>query len=89
MNDFQKNFKVIVDAYPVIAEKIKLFWGHQEFTDLVNDLLHNTRDNSRIGFPMQVTVALFDLQERHDRNFPHLAQKTVNERTLTHRSAAF
>ena len=89
MSDFQKNFKVVADAYPVIAEKIKLFWGYQEFTNLVNDLLHNTRDKSRGGFPMHVTAALFELQERHDKRFPELAQKTVSDQNLGYRSEAF
>ena len=86
MSDLQKNFNVVADSFPSIAKKIKLFWGHQEFTDLMHDLLNNTRDHSRAGFPLDVTAALLELQERHDRLFPQFAETSVNVRMLSHRA---
>ena len=89
MSDLQKSFNVIAADFPSIGAKIKLFWGHQEFTDLTHELLNSTRDHSRVGFPLAVTAALFDLQDRHDRLFPQLAEPRSNARILSHRPVPF
>ncbi len=88
MSDLQDNFNVVLNAFPSIAKKIKLFWGYQDFTDLMQDLLYNTRDHSRAGFPLAVATALFELQTLHDRTFPQLSEKSSNERTLSYRPLA-
>ena len=85
MNDLQKQLNTIADAYPVIGKKIELFWGHQEFTDLLRDLFHNSRDHIRDGFAVPVASALMDLQEEHDQQFPHLMHPTPNTRSLEYR----
>ena len=85
MSALQENFSVVLGAYPGIAEKLKLFWGHQEFTDLLDDLLNNTRDHQRAGFPAEVSVALWELQELHDKVFPKFAEKKGIGWTLNYR----
>jgi hypothetical protein len=86
VNQIQQTFNVIAEAFPSIARKIKLFWGHQEFTDLLHDLIHSTRDHSRTGFSLQVTSALLDMQEWHDRRFPQFSIRSANARTVNHRT---
>jgi len=88
MNEVRTSYKTIVDAFPGIAAKLKLFWGEQEFSDLVHDLLNDTRDHERQGFPLEVTSALITLQYWHDRQFPQLAERTVNAWSLNFRGNA-
>ncbi len=86
MSVLQKNYQIIATAFPPIGEKIKLFWGHQDFTDLMQDLLYNTRGHSRMGFTLDVAAALLELQDLHDRTFPKFKQVSLNARALSHRS---
>lgn len=53
MSALQENYQLVLEAYPEIAKKIKIFWGNQEFTDLIDELLTNTRGHQREGFPPQ------------------------------------
>ena len=87
MSELQENHRAVANAFPIIGEKIKLFWGHQDFTDLMHDLLHNTRGNSRQGFKLDVAVALLELQELHDRVFPQFKEVSFSARSLMHRTA--
>jgi hypothetical protein len=86
LSELQKNFKVVLSAYPGIAEKIKLFWGYPEFTTLMDDLMNNTRDHQRAGFPMDVYSAFWELKERHDQAFPELAKNQDIGWTLNYRA---
>ena len=70
------NFQLIEAAHPAISVKIKLYWGHPEFTPYVDSLLHYTRTDVRQGFSMAVTSALMHLQDRHDGDFPTLVRKS-------------
>ena len=86
LNELQRNFDVVLAAYPLIAKKIKLFWGHQEFTALLDDLLTNTRGHERAGFPKEVSIALWELKQRHDHVFPKLAEHKGIEWQLNYRA---
>lgn len=85
MSEVKQSFRVVLDAYPAIAEKIKLFWGEQEFTDLVHNLINDTRDGSRKGFSFEVTSALLTLQHWHDHYFPKYCVRTRKEWALNGR----
>ncbi len=87
MRNLQENYHVVANAFPSIGKKIKLFWGHQDLTDLMHDLLHNTRGHSREGFKLDVAVALLELQELHNRVFPQFKEVSFNDRSLIHRTA--
>ena len=89
MSALQDNYQVIVETYPDIAKKVKLFWGNQEFTDLLHDLLYNTRGNARDGFPLHVMTAFLELQEIHNKVFPQFAEKSPAGRVLSHRPSDF
>lgn len=69
MSEIKQSFKTVMEAYPDLAAKIKLFWGHPEFTDLVQGLLTDTRTHTRQGFPLGVMAALMTLQEWHDHHY--------------------
>jgi hypothetical protein len=89
MSRLQKNYQVIVETYPDIARKIKFFWGNREFTDLMHELLNDTRDHSRLGFPKNVVASFLTLQALHDLTFPALSEKSYGARALSHRPSAF
>lgn len=88
MNEVRTSYKTIADAYPGIAAKLKLFWGEQEFTDFVHDLINDTREHSRQGFPLAVTSALITLQYWHDHQFPQFAERTGNAWSLNFRGSS-
>ena len=87
MSILQDRYQIVADAYPDIAKKIKVFWGYQEFTDLMHDLLQNTRSHSRVGFPFHVVTAFLELQELHNRIFPAHAEKSNSTPVLSYRQA--
>ena len=74
MVDDSPYFKVIAAAFPQIGNKIKVFWGHPEFTALMADLQTDSADRPRAGFPAEVLFAMHELQKDHDLGYPHLAQ---------------
>jgi len=89
MSDLQENYQLVAETYPEIAKKIKFFWGNQEFTDLMDDLLNNTRDHRREGFPLKVVASFIKLQQLHDQVFPTYTEKSCSAKVLSHRPSAF
>jgi hypothetical protein len=89
MTALQKNFQIVADGYPEIGVKIKLFWGSQEFTDLMHELLNDTRGHLRVGFPCNVVKSFLILQELHDRVFPKFSEKSYAPKSLSHRPSGF
>ena len=68
----RQHFLTVNSAFPSIGHKIKLFWGHPEFTRLMLDLQLDTSDRPRLGFPEEVLLALHQLELEHDSEFPQL-----------------
>jgi hypothetical protein len=89
MSLLQDNYQVIVESYPDIAKKIKLFWGSQEFTDLMHDLLNGTRDHNRAGFSRKIVGSLITLQDLHDRTFPAFTERSNYAKAFEFRPSAF
>jgi len=87
MSLLQENYQVIEDSYPEIGRKIKLFWGNQEFTDLMHELLTDTRGHVRTGFPCAVVNSFLKLQELHNTVFPQFSEKSPVRKVLSHRLA--
>lgn len=67
------NFQIIDAAFPQIARKIALFWGHAELVTYLKDLVGVADDRARAGFPSEVLFSIDQLATQHDRLFPHLA----------------
>ena len=69
------DFKLINAAFPAIGDKLKLFWGHPEFNQLMDELLVYKRGVPREGFPADVLFALSTLDSLHTAANPKLARK--------------
>lgn len=67
-------FKTVNTSFPKIGDKIRLFWGHPEFVTLMHELLTDSGDRVRVGFPAPVLFALHELAADHDHIYPHLAR---------------
>ena len=75
--DDNPHFNVINAAFPHIGERLRVYWGQQEFVSYMRELLHNTRGDTRKGFPIEVLVALQSLSDEHDNAYPHFFYKTL------------
>jgi hypothetical protein len=69
------SFATVNSAFPSIGHKIELFWGYPEFTTLMFDLQQDMGDRPRLGFPVDVMLALQNLESEHDHEFPNLQRK--------------
>jgi hypothetical protein len=70
------DFKIVNEAFPSIAAKLKLFWGHPEFNELMDELLVYKRGAPREGFPGDVLFALSTLESLHQAAHPKLVRKS-------------
>jgi hypothetical protein len=61
-----------------LARRLKDLWGGAECPGFINELIHDTRDGTRQGFPMDVAMALFKLSRKHDEAFPEHAVKNTD-----------
>ncbi len=71
------HFKVIDAAFPRIALKLEMFYGHPRFVALMHELKINNRTVPRAGFPLPVLMALDELDTLHGATYPHLQQKNL------------
>lgn len=69
------DYQLVNAAFPSIGAKLKLFWGHPEFNELMDELLVYKRGAPREGFPAEVLFALSTLESLHAGAFPTLAKK--------------
>jgi hypothetical protein len=74
-SDAHPNFIAIYQAFPHIGNKLKAYWGCQEFVSYMRNLIHDTRGGTRQGFPWDVLVALQSLLDEHFRAYPHILPK--------------
>lgn len=78
MIDEYTEFALVEQQYPHIAKNLKLFWGHQDFYNIVDILLNDTRNGKRRGFPKDIATAMFVLVSKHNECFPHLIPPVPN-----------
>lgn len=64
------DYAVVNSYYPRIGQAIVFLWGQPEFITYVNNLLTDTRDGKRQGFPGEVAPALLRLSMLHDQEYP-------------------
>jgi hypothetical protein len=69
------DFATVEAKFPKIANKIRVFWGNPEFVSLMYELQQDRSDRPRAGFPFDVLMALQNLEELHDHEFPHLKRE--------------
>lgn len=65
-----RDFKLIQQDYGRIARMLLLLWGSDMFNEYMHNLLYDTRDGQRQGFPKPIVEALLGLQATHRRSFP-------------------
>ena len=68
-----------LEQYPHIQEKLRMVWGDEELViNLIETLLHDTRDGTRMGFPQDVVKLFLKILDHHDtREFKDLAEHAV------------
>lgn len=76
MLDSNEDFQLVDKSFPHIGHKLKLLWGHKECAELLHNLLTDTRDGTRQGFPKPISSALFKLLALHDNLYPPKNLKT-------------
>ena len=70
------DFPTVEAKFPIIANKIRVFWGNPEFVSLMFELQQDSSsDRPRVGFPFEVLMALQSLEHLHDSEFPHLKRE--------------
>lgn len=71
--DNNVNYKLLNEHEQGIAEKIRLFWGCDQFNEFICHLLRESRAAAQRGFPLSIAHSILTLAEEHDRVFPNLA----------------
>ena len=61
----QSDLDTINADYPHIGQVLGEKWGSQDIVSYIEQLLQDTRDGSRRGFPFQVMAALVNIQNQH------------------------
>ena len=74
-SDTHPNFSVIYQAFPHIGNRLQAYWGCQELVSYLRNLIHDTRGETRQGFPWDVLVALQSLLDEHFQTYPHILPK--------------
>lgn len=72
------DFMVLNEKFKRLARRLKDLWGGPECPAFLNELIHDTRDGTRQGFPMEAAMAIFKLSRKHDEAFPEHAAKDMD-----------
>ncbi len=75
MSAVNQSFEIIRNSYPEIAKKLRLFWGHAEFSEVVQELLHEDDGATPEALPGAVIAALLAMRHAHNDHFPHFARQ--------------
>jgi hypothetical protein len=65
-----EQYILLENRYPHVAKNIKLFWGSSYLPDYITNLMLDTRNGKRKGFPPDDAKALTDLLKIHDDVYP-------------------
>lgn len=72
--EHDRDYQLILSQYGRIGKMLGLLWGSSTFNMYIDNLMHDTRDGQRQGFPQDVAEALLGLQMTHHRLFPEFNQ---------------
>jgi hypothetical protein len=75
------NFQLINEHFPHIGTKIFYLWSTDALSSYLNELMTDTRDGERQGFPAEIAKAIFRLQQEHDSLFPRAVLKVAGVRS--------
>ncbi|MBL6751224.1 MAG: hypothetical protein ISP90_11910 [Nevskia sp.] len=62
-----EHFRIVSSRFPHIGRRLLELWDTPGCAPYLQDLLCDTRDGTRHGFPAEVGVALFQLLQVHDQ----------------------
>lgn len=65
-------YRDIALSYPHIAIRMKQLWGKDAFEDYMHELLTDTRNGERRGFPEEDRKRLIDIQQLYKFHFGKL-----------------
>lgn len=65
----------ISTKYPHIAKKIVLLWGSYDMDEYFRNLLFDTRNVTREGFPVKDALCICELYKIHKQKFPEIECK--------------
>jgi hypothetical protein len=77
------HFATVHGRFARLGSRISRLWGKPAFAGEINNLLNDNRAGARQGFPPEVALALFNLSQDHDREFPDLVLKSTDIWSLT------
>jgi len=72
MKKLNDNLSIVNDDFPRIAKAINFLWGEKEFYPYMNKLINDSRDGKRQGFKLKISLALMEIVNIHDAEFPNL-----------------
>lgn len=67
--DKEANLETIHLFAERIADNIKHTWGYKECEDYMNNLINDSRDGTRQGFPKDVACAIMQLLRQHGEEY--------------------
>jgi len=68
-----QDYALVARTHPAVAERISALWGTDDFHHYLETLTQERKRTSRVGFSMDVLLALSELQSMHDVQYPDLA----------------
>jgi hypothetical protein len=69
------DFQRINKKFPHIGTKIFYLWTTDGLSPYLNDVLTNRRGGERQGFPADIAMAIFRLQQEHDSLYPTVTRQ--------------
>lgn len=73
MSEVNQSLGIVQNSYPEMAKLLRLFWGHAEFSELMQGFLYGTCGHTPEVFSLAVITALLALQHCHDFHYPQFS----------------
>lgn len=77
MLEIHENYLFLNERYPHVGRRLREAWGTVQFMVEMEELLHNTRNRTRQGFPFEALLAIDGVLELHRLTFPHLHPTSI------------
>lgn len=74
---------VLDTNYRSIADMIELHWGYKEFYIYIDKILIAAQGTKRQNLPLEALAEIHTLQEIHEKIFPGMKQRLMNESNIT------
>lgn len=71
----RKDYEVIKNRFPHIAQRMDGLWGKQELHTYLNQLITSNKKTNRAGFPIEIMQALYHVMNLHDDFFPQMEKR--------------